>query len=64
MPSYVCFNSLAFNFFRSDISESIYKDLDKDAMRVILNSPEWSPGIKNGNPVKVKFNLPVSFVLE
>lgn len=35
----------------------------KEAIRVIKKMPNWSPGIQNGRPVKVLFNLPVRFRL-
>lgn len=36
----------------------------KEAVRVVESMPKWSPGEANGNPVKVKFTLPVRFRLE
>ena len=35
--------------------------LDKEAMRVIAQMPNWKPGFQNGKPVRVKFTLPVFF---
>jgi hypothetical protein len=32
-------------------------------MRVISLMPNWTPGMNNGKPVKVSFNLPVKFVI-
>jgi periplasmic protein TonB len=37
--------------------------LDKEAMRVIKNMPDWSVGKQNGRPAMVQFTLPVKFVL-
>lgn len=37
--------------------------LDKEAMRVIKESPAWQPGKQRGVPVKVRFVLPVNFRL-
>ena len=37
-------------------------DLDKEVMRVINKMPIWKPGIQNGSPVSVYFNLPVTFL--
>jgi protein TonB len=45
------------------IVKSINKDLDKEAIRVISLMPNWAPGMNNGKPVKVSFNLPVKFVI-
>lgn len=36
----------------------------KEAVRVVNSMPKWAPGEANGNPVKVKFTLPVRFRLE
>lgn len=37
---------------------------DEEALRVVNAMPAWSPGMQNGNPVKVYFTLPISFMLE
>lgn len=39
------------------------KGLDKEALRVVSSMPAWKPGKQNGNPVRVKYSLPVNFVL-
>jgi protein TonB len=36
---------------------------DEEAIRVLKNSPKWTPGIQNGKPVRVKYNIPISFTL-
>ena len=38
--------------------------LDKEAIRVVLSSPDWEPGIKNGKKVNIAYTFPVSFVLQ
>jgi TonB family protein len=35
--------------------------LDKEAIRIIMAMPTWKPGKQNGQPVAVKFTLPVRF---
>ena len=35
-----------------------------EVLRMVNAMPKWKPGIKNGKPVRVQFNLPVSFGLE
>ena len=37
--------------------------LDKEAIRVISNSPKWTPGYEEGRPVAVKMTIPVIFQL-
>ena len=37
---------------------------DEEAMRVVREMPRWIPGKQRGVPVRVKYNLPVKFVLQ
>ncbi len=37
--------------------------LDREAIRVVMSSPRWTPGKQRGKPVKVQFNFPINFVL-
>ena len=37
--------------------------LDKEAVRVVSMSPRWTPGSKDGRPVKVTYTFPVIFHL-
>ena len=45
------------------VKSSGYQLLDVEAMRVVLNMPNWSAGIQNGDSVRVKFTIPVTFKL-
>ena len=36
---------------------------DEEAIRVIGEMPNWNPGKQRGKPVRVQFNLPISFKL-
>lgn len=36
----------------------------REAVRVVQSMPKWTPGEANGNPVKVRFTLPVRFRLQ
>ena len=49
----------------SDVTvlRSVDPSLDKEAVRVIRNMPRWTPGKQGGEPVKVRFTVPVSFRL-
>lgn len=38
--------------------------LDKEAVRVTKQMPKWQPGKQNGQAVRVKYNLPVTFKLQ
>ena len=36
---------------------------EQEAMRVIRSMPRWKPGMQNGHPARVFFNIPISFRL-
>jgi len=38
-------------------------DLEKEALRVVNNMPQWIPGSSNGHPVRVRQVIPVKFIL-
>lgn len=38
--------------------------LDKEAARVVKAMPKWTPGKQNGQAVRVKYNVPVTFKLQ
>ena len=46
------------------IVKSVSESLDKEALRVVKSMPKWKPGILDGKPVNVYFNLPFSFKLQ
>lgn len=46
------------------VIKGVHPSLDKEAIRVASQMPNWSPGKHNGKNVKVQFNLPVKFALE
>jgi len=35
--------------------------LDNEAIKVISESPKWTPGLQRGQPVRVRFQIPMSF---
>jgi protein TonB len=37
---------------------------DEEAVRVIAAMPNWQPGKQDGKPVRVQFNMPISFNLD
>lgn len=37
---------------------------DEEAIRVIRQMPKWKPGKQSGRPVRVRYNLPITFTLE
>jgi len=36
---------------------------DEEAVRVLKASPKWIPAVQNGNKIRVKYNIPISFTL-
>jgi len=46
-----------------EVIESVDPLLDDEAVRVISASPRWTPGRKNGKPVRVRCAVPVYFML-
>ena len=46
------------------IAKSVDPSLDKEAIRVVSTMPRWIPGRQNGQSVRVKFTLPVTFRLQ
>lgn len=45
------------------VMRSVDPLLDAEAIRVISAMPKWKPGTQKGQPVRVKFNVPVAFRL-
>ena len=45
------------------IERGVGYGIDEEAVRVMKLAPFWKPGIQNGHPVRVKFNMPISFQL-
>lgn len=37
---------------------------NKEAIRVVMGMPKWTPGRQNGKNVRVKYNVPVNFRLQ
>ncbi|HTE00581.1 MAG TPA: TonB family protein [Mucilaginibacter sp.] len=45
------------------VERGVGSGLDEEAVRVLKLAPAWKPGIQNGKPVRVKFTLPINFVI-
>jgi TonB family protein len=43
------------------ISRSVSDKCDSLALKLLKNSPKWSPGTRNGRPVRVLYSVPVRF---
>ena len=45
------------------VVRSVFPSLDTEAVRMVKAMPKWSPGMQNGKPVRVRFNVPIRFSL-
>jgi protein TonB len=46
------------------LTRSVDPALDKEAQRVVGNSPKWNPGKQIGAPVRIRFTITVNFQLQ
>ena len=46
------------------IAKSVDPSINKEATRVVSSMPHWIAGRQNGNPVRVKYTVPVTFKLQ
>jgi TonB family protein len=44
-----------------ELLKGIHKLLDEEALRVVTQMPNWSPGYQKGKPVKVRYQVPIMF---
>jgi len=52
------------NVVNPKIIRGVSPSIDKEALRVISNSPKWTPGKQEGKNVDVQFTLPIAFGLK
>jgi TonB family protein len=45
------------------IARGVGSGTDEEAIRVLALSPTWSPGLQNGEAVRVAYSVPISFTL-
>ncbi len=43
------------------VLKGIGSGCDEEALRVIRSMPAWNPGMQNGQPVAVKYSMPIKF---
>lgn len=46
------------------VQKSVSKLLDEEAKRVVKEMPPWKPGRQRGEPVRVRYRVPIKFSLE
>ena len=42
---------------------SVFPEIDKEAIRIVMLSPKWKPAKQNGQAVRCYFQIPISFVI-
>ena len=47
-----------------NVVRGVDPSIDAEAVRVIESMPKWKPGVQRGQPVNVRYTLPVSFKLD
>ena len=45
------------------VEKSVNPELDYEAIRVVAGMPKWIPGKSQGEPVEVKYSIPINFQL-
>lgn len=45
-------------------SDDVKRELSEEALRVVSNMPNWTPGKKGGKSVDVRVSLPITFQLD
>jgi protein TonB len=43
------------------VVKGVHPLLDNEAIKAISESPKWTPGLQRGQPVRVRFQIPLSF---
>ena len=46
------------------VVKSVDPSLDREAVLVVRSMPKWTPGKQNGEAVRVKYTMPVTFRLQ
>ena len=46
------------------VIKSLDPAFDKEAIRVVKSMPKWKPGMDNGEPIRVRYSVPVTFQLK
>ncbi|MCX6333085.1 MAG: energy transducer TonB [Bacteroidia bacterium] len=46
-----------------EVLKGVHPLLDNEAVKAISESPKWSPGLQRGQPVRIRYQIPMSFVL-
>jgi protein TonB len=44
------------------VVKGVHEILDNVAIKAISESPKWTPGLQRGQPVRVRFSIPLNFM--
>ena len=44
--------------------EKVLELFAEEAIRVVSGMPKWKPGVRNGIPMKVEYELPINFKID
>ena len=47
-----------------NVVKKVFPSLDDEAVRMLKEMPRWTPGKKDGKPVRVRYTVPVSYCLK
>ena len=48
----------------AQVRRGVSNEVDAEALRVVQGMPKWTPGMQQGTPVRVHYNLPITFKLQ
>ena len=48
----------------AEVSWGVDPSLDQEALRIVNKMPKWKPGRQNGVAMRVKYRLPITFMLK
>lgn len=48
----------------AEVSWGVDPSLDQEALRIVNKMPKWKPGRQNGVAMRVKYCLPITFMLK
>ena len=46
------------------VVKTVSPELDEEALRCVQSMPKWKPGMQKGQPVNVKYTMPINFRLD
>lgn len=52
------------NIYDATIARGPDQSLNSEALRVVKSMPRWKPGMQGGKAVKVRYTVPVNFILQ